>query len=138
MRLSDVNFHPDKRILRQFAAAWLVFIGGLGIWRLFSRGVTKTSVALTVAGIAVGLIGLCAPRLIRIVYCGAIVLTFPIGWVVSNVLLAVLYYGVVTPIGLVFRLVKRDRLTLRRPRHETCWTARETVNGDAERYLRQF
>ena len=67
MRLSDVNFHPDKRILRQFAAAWLAFIGGLGIWRLFSRGPTKASVALSVAGIAVGFLGLYAPRLVRIV-----------------------------------------------------------------------
>lgn len=138
MRLSDVNFHPNSHILRQFAAAWLVFIGGLGIWRLFSRGPSKTSILLTVAGIAVGLLGLLAPRLIRMIYCGAILLTFPIGWVVSNVLLAVLYYGVVTPIGLMFRLAQRDRLRLRRPGPGTCWTARAASDSNSDSYLRQF
>ena len=44
------------------------------------------------------------------------VLAFPIGWTVSLVLLGLVYYGLFTPIGLVFRLVGRDALQLR-PRH---------------------
>ena len=38
------------------------------------------------------------------------VLAFPIGWTVSQVILAVMFYGLFTPIGLVFRLIGRDPL----------------------------
>ena len=38
------------------------------------------------------------------------VLAFPIGWTVSQVMLALMFFGLFTPIGLVFRLIGRDPL----------------------------
>ena len=38
------------------------------------------------------------------------VLAFPIGWTVSQVILLLMFYGLFTPIGLVFRLIGRDPL----------------------------
>jgi hypothetical protein len=37
-------------------------------------------------------------------------LAFPIGFVVSHVVLAVLFFGVLTPVGLILRLLGRDPL----------------------------
>jgi hypothetical protein len=52
---------------------------------------------------------------------------FPIGFVLSHVLIAVIYYLVITPIGLLFRLVGRDAM-LRRPDPSlpSYWHARPT------------
>jgi hypothetical protein len=133
-----LNFRPNERVLRQFAAAWLLSIGGLGIWKVLSKGPTTAAVVFAAAGVAVGLIGLLAPHLIRIVYCGALLVTFPIGSVVSTVLLAFLYWGIMTPLGLAFRLIHRDRLRLKRQIGPTCWTPGAPVNSEPERYLRQF
>ena len=43
------------------------------------------------------------------------VLAFPIGWTVSQVMLAMMFFGLFTPIGLVFRLIGRDPLHRARP-----------------------
>ena len=51
------------------------------------------------------------------------VIAFPIGWVVSRLALGLLFYGVFTPIGLLFRLIGRDALMRRRPTgQDTYWT----------------
>lgn len=135
-----INFHPEPRTLRQFAAAWLVLIGGLSSWRFFSHGAVTAGIATLLLGITVGGLGLASPRLIRVIYVGAMVVAFPIGWVVSHVLLSVLYFVLFTPIAFFMRILGRDRLRLRRPHenaYETYWTARSETN-DMTRYLRQF
>ena len=51
----------------------------------------------------------------RLIYVGWMVLAFPIGWTVSQVMLALMFFGLFTPIGLVFRLIGRDPLQRTRP-----------------------
>ena len=59
----------------------------------------------------------------RPIYVGWMVLAFPIGWTVSQAMLALMFYGLFTPIGLLFRLIGRDPLQLsRRSGLETYWT----------------
>ena len=66
------------------------------------------------------------------------VLAFPIGWTVSQVMLAVMFFGLFTPIGLVFRLIGRDPLhRTRRPELESYWAPKPTPT-DLRRYFKQF
>ncbi|HXG08244.1 MAG TPA: hypothetical protein VNK04_00480, partial [Gemmataceae bacterium] len=89
------------RTLRQFAGLCLLFFGGLACWEYFGRG--HPTAALVLAGLAavLGLGGWAWPRGIRPVFVTAMALTFPIGWVISRVLLAVLFFGLFTPVALV-------------------------------------
>jgi hypothetical protein len=62
---------------------------------------------------------------------------FPIGWAISHLVLAILYYGLFTPVAAVFRMTGRDELNLRRPvRSDSYWSPKSTAN-DAAEYLRQ-
>jgi len=65
-------------------------------------------------------------------------LTVPIAFVLSHLVLGILYYGVVTPTGLLLRLFRRDPLRLRRANaaSPSFWEPRERER-DPERYLRQ-
>jgi hypothetical protein len=74
-----------------------------------------------VLALLIGPLGLVRPRLVKPVYVGWSVLAFPVGWCISTVMLAVLFYGVFTPVGLLFRLVGRDVLARRRPAVTTYW-----------------
>ena len=66
------------------------------------------------------------------------IVAFPIGWTVSRVLLALVYYGLFTPLGLAFRVAGRDRLRRRfRADRETYWTPK-TQPTELRRYLRLF
>jgi hypothetical protein len=138
--LSDISLNPEERTLRQFAAACILFLGGLGAWKLYRHGPVAGAYVWMILGIAVGALGLVAPKRIRLLYVGAMFVAFPIGWVVSHVLLAVLYGMVMTPIGLLLRALRRDRLRIERPQpeaYETYWITRPESQAP-DRYLRQF
>lgn len=84
----------------------------------------------------VGLPGLAFPSVARPVYVGMTLLTAPIGWVVSHILLAVVYFVLFAGLGFVFRLCGRDRLRFRFDRGApTYWKMRRS-RPDASRYFR--
>jgi hypothetical protein len=137
MRWSDITFAPSARALRQFAGIWLAFFAGLACWHGLWR--QRPVPALVLAGLAaVGLLGLVKPGAIRGVYVAAQVATFPLGWTVSHFLVAVLFYGVFTPLGFLFRLLKRDPLQRQRlPDRATYWTPKPAAAG-VRGYYRPF
>ncbi len=115
------QWRPDARQLRQFA--WVSLVGfpalGLLLWR--AHGAPWVAAVLAALGVLVWLVGLVEPNRIRIVYVALLAVSVPIGWVVSGVLLRLVFYGVVTPLGLLFRVVGRDALSLRRPQGPSYW-----------------
>jgi hypothetical protein len=63
---------------------------------------------------------------------------YPISWTVSRLTIAVLFFGLITPVGLLFRLLGRNTLALDlEPKAETYWVSREIPN-DLRRYLQQY
>jgi hypothetical protein len=106
---------PSDRTLRQFAATATVVSAAWALRAGFVQG--RTWPALTVAsiGMAVATIGVVRPRALLVVYSAAVAISKPIGAVVSFVLLALVYFLVLTPLALVFRVIGRDELRLRRP-----------------------
>lgn len=138
MQWSDVPFDPTRKTLRQFAGLWFVFFGGLAIYQAFYGGRTTAGIILGVIALAGGLIGLAAPGWLRPIFVAWMVLAFPIGWTVSLITLAVMYYGLFTPLGLYFRLIGRDPLERKLdPSAETYWTPKATP-ADPRRYFQQF
>jgi len=104
----------------------------------FVRGHAGLAVLLGTVAVVIGLPGLVQPWLIRPIYVGATLLTFPIGWVVSKLILAGLFYGVFTPVSLIFWLMGRDVLSRRtRPATVTYWQPKH-LPTDPRRYFRPF
>jgi hypothetical protein len=82
-------------------------------------------------------VGLIWPTLLRPVFISAMVVTFPLGWLVSHLLLLALFFGLFTPLALVFRIFGRDALALRmRPEYKTYWTDKPAALG-VRSYFRQ-
>ena len=137
MQWSDVDFRPEPRKLRQFAALWLVCFLGIAAWRAFREDYTSAAVWAALA-MTIGPLGLAFPRMVGPIFVGWTVLAFPIGWVVSNVILAALYFGLFTPVALVFRLMGRDALQLKRRTDSTSYWSAKPMPTDKRRYFRQF
>ena len=138
MQWSDIPFHPDRKTLRQFAGLWLVFFGGVALWQALARGRPSLGLSIGALALVVGLAGLTRPEWVRLIYIGWMVLAFPIGWTVSQVILLILFFGLFTPIGLIFRLIGRD--PLHRARHaglESYWAAKPAP-VDVRSYFKQF
>lgn len=137
MRWSDIQFRPAEKLLRQFAGLWLVFFGGMAAWQGLVRERPATGLVLGALALTIGPLGLLVPRLMRPIYVTWMVLAFPIGFVVSNLVLALLFYGLFTPVGLFFRLTGRDPLSRKRPQGTTYYQPK-TTPSDPALYLRQY
>ena len=138
MSLVRVNRHPSRKQLNQFGFIWLVFIACFGgiVW--FKLSAPIAAAAVWAAAVIVPVIGWIFPAFMRLIFVGMSLAAWPIGFVVSHVVLALVYYLVVTPIGLVMRMVGYDPMNRGSAEHETSrWVPRD---GDrkAESYFRQF
>lgn len=77
------------------------------------------------------------PKLGRIAYLAVYLPTSIIGYVVSNVLLTLMFFLIITPLGIILKLMGKDVLQQRRPIRKTHWTpVKESKNEDS--YYRQF
>jgi hypothetical protein len=137
MKWSELPLNPTPRMLRQFSAAWLVFFLAAGLHRAFLRGQPTAGCVLCVLCL-LGVAGLLKPRRVRWLFVGASVVAFPIGWVVTQAVLAILFYLVLTPVGLWFRWRGRDPLQLR-PKGDrpSAWIGRGAP-AEPGRYLKQY
>jgi hypothetical protein len=137
MQWSDISFRPAPRTLRQFAGLWLLFFLGWAGWMWWGRGNGTVALVFLAVALLVGPAGLLAPRLVRPIFVGWMCIAFPIGWVVSHLLLACVFYGLFAPLGLFFRLIGRDALALRpRTGQNTYWLPKP-MPSDVRRYYRQ-
>ena len=137
MNWSDLPLKPTPRVLRQFAAAWTVVFLALGLHQALVRGHPAAGLVLGAVS-AIGLVGLFRPASVRWLFVGATVAAFPVGWLVTWLVLAIMFYLVLTPVALVFRWRGRDALQLRRkPGCASFWITRSDT-PDAGRYLKQF
>jgi len=131
-------FSPSDRVLRQFAAIWIVFFGLMAMRREFHNHQHNLALVLAIMAVTIGPLGLIWPRAIKPIFVGWMALAFPIGWLVSRVILGILFYGLFTPVALVFRLKGRDPLGLKpQPDATTYWHVKPQA-ADNSQYLRQF
>jgi hypothetical protein len=126
----------NARLHRQFAALCLLIFGSLGIVEMLSRRHPGHAVMFAVAAVVLGLGGLTWPRFIAPVFSVAMSVAVPIGWVTSQLLLAIVFYGVFTPMAFVMRAVGYDGLHRRRSENATYWSPKEQP-ADPTAYFRQ-
>ena len=125
-----LDLKPAERTVRQFA--WIAVLGlPMLAWivlRLFSTFEWTHPAFLAVAAVGVSQLGLylIGVRVVtRALFLGLSIVAMPIGLVISTVLIAAVYYLVLTPIGLVFRLIGRDMIGKRLdPEAKSYWHER--------------
>ncbi len=139
MAIAEINWKPTTRDLRQFGMIWLpAFLVLVGVMTFFYAESTSAAVALAGLALVAGVTGYLRPGAIRPVFVGLMCVTFPIGWVVSHAIFLVVFYFVVTPIGLLMRLTGRDALERKLDRTaSTYWHPYQQETSPA-RYLRKF
>jgi hypothetical protein len=148
MNWSEAIRRPSPRLLREFSGLWLVVFGGLAAWRAWgvweAAGVSGApgvidgwTQALAAIAVIVGVAGLVWPAAVRPIYTGWMIAAFPIGWTISRVVLGGMFYLVFAPIGILFRLIGRDALHLRRHEQSSYWIPKPGAKSGGE-YLRQY
>jgi pilus assembly protein TadC len=139
MSLIEINWYPKRKELRTFAM--IALIASLLIASLIYvlKGVRiQWSVIIAVVGFGIFLSSFVSLKLTRIIYLGLILVTFPIGWAISMILLMAFYFLLLLPLGLFFRLLGRDPLCRRfDPDAKSYWLARREPDS-LDRYFHQY
>ncbi len=143
----ELDLRPDAKKLRQFGWIALVGFGLLATaawneWLFFAFGLgsTKTVVTGALAGLAgyTALASLVFPKANLPIYIGLTIAAYPIGFVLSYVIMGILFYLMLAPVGLFFRVTGRDPLKRRfEPDTPSYW---ETSRAERPResYFNQF
>ena len=138
MSLIRINQAPSRRHLAIFAVGWLLSLGLVGWLFPLQVGDVSLRALCWVLAVVVPCVGLAVPGFLRWTYLASAYAALPIGIVVSYVVLAVIYYGVLTPVGLILRVRGYDPLQRRfEPEADSYWIERKPP-CEPERYFRQF
>ncbi len=138
MGVIQINRNPSRRQLNQFGFIWLGFFVFFGLLAWFKLERHTAATVLWAAAIVVPVIGWLAPAFMKVVFLGLSYAAFPIGFVVSHVILAAVYYLVLTPIGLMMRVFRYDPMNRAlEPDRQSYWVEREPQPA-AKQYFRQY
>ncbi len=118
----------------------IAWIEGTRTWLGIRGSGAQWLVLSVVAGVGViGTVVMLASRdAARTIYRVWMFAALPIGWTVSHLLLGLVYFGVMTPIGVVMRLLGRNPMTPTFDRGATTYWQTRSGQTPAERYFRQF
>ena len=134
----SINWSPPAKQLKSFAALWFplffLFLGTILAINLNAWSEIKIVWAFC---IVISFTGYFFPSFIRPLFVGLLVITFPIGWVVSHLFLILIFFLVITPIGLVMKIKKHDPLNLKMPKEPSMWKEIK-VKKNPSRYLKQY
>lgn len=133
MALVEINWKPTNRQLRQFGGIAVVALPLLAfLWQ------ASLSVIGLMAGIgaAIGAVSFIFPKAVKPVFIAMSVAAIPIGIVVGEIVLLSVFLFVFLPMGLLFRLIGRDGLRLRKADGDTCWQKKRQPRNAAS-YFRQ-
>jgi hypothetical protein len=123
---------------RKSALAVAAVLLGIAAWNLY-RGRTTVVLIFSALGAALVVAGLLVPPAARAFHTAWMRFAVMLGHVNSRVLLTLVYYLVVTPYGVVTRLVGRDPLRRRGPgAGESHWVERKTTRQPREQFERLF
>ena len=147
MAAIELNLKPDTKTLRQFGVIALIAFGAIGYLvtkdnGLFGLdfGTAGPTVAYVLWGLGAvsGLLSLVAPSLNRFLYIALIVITYPIGFVISYTVLGVFYYLIITPVALLFKVLGRDTMTRAFPGKKDSYWVEHKDTDDVGRYFKQY
>lgn len=127
---------PSERL---FGSLFTAIFGALGAYGYFYKGwTTGASVAWLVACTVVGLVTLLSPRLLAPFNLAWFKLGELMGKVVSPIILGIIFFLLITPVGLLGRLFGRDELRLKRGTASSYWVERNPPGPPPESFKNQF
>ncbi len=139
MSLVEINWYPKRKELRNFGIIALIASAVISLLLYMLKGLEVQWVLIICGvGFIIFLSSIISAKLSRIIYLGLTLVTLPIGWIISFILLAVFYFLLIMPIGFIFRLMGRDQLCRKFDSGvDSYWLPRRPPDSN-DRYFHQF
>jgi hypothetical protein len=131
------NIRSEKSDLRKFGITIgiiLVMIAGFLFW----KEKESFQIFLTV-GAVLCIFGVVIPVILKPIYWIWMIFATILGWIMTRIILSILFYVILTPIGLIPRLFGKQFLELKWNRtNRTYWNYRSGDVIEKEKYEQQF
>ena len=105
----SVDRRSNTKELRNFG----LLVGGIfsviGVWPMLLRG-EQLRLWAVVAGSLLIIFGSLVPTWLAPIYRGWMWVGHMLGWINTRILLGLIFYGLITPIGIVFRLLGKNTM----------------------------
>jgi saxitoxin biosynthesis operon SxtJ-like protein len=134
----SIDHHPVSGQLRSFGMLLAIFVPIFGAIVWWRTGRLEHGLTIWIAGGVLTAIYWLVPPIRRPIFVGWMYAAFPIGWTVSHLLMAIIFYVVITPIGMVVRATGRDPLLRTFDRSARTYWVLHKPPGDLSRYFRQY
>ena len=131
------NIKSEKSDLRKFGitiGVILLIIAGFLFWK------EKESFQILLTfGVTLCILGIAIPIILKPIYWVWMIFATILGWIMTRVILSLLFYIVFTPIGLILRFFGKQFLELRWDKSkESYWNFRTNEHLQNENYEKQF
>ena len=83
-------------------------------------------------------LGIIIPILLKPIYILWMTFAIMLGWVMTRVILSIVFYIIITPIGLITRLLGEDFLNLKNINADSYWNYRDSSEELNQNYEKQF
>ncbi len=131
------NIKSEKSDLRKFGITIgliLMIVSGFLFWKE-----KESFQILLTAGAILLILGLTIPVILKPIYWVWMIFATIIGWFMTKLILSLLFYVILTPIGLIPRLIGKQFIGLKwNKKYSTYWNYRSGVVFEQERCEKQF
>ena len=136
--IQSVRREPSSRDLTILALIFFFLPVGYGALQLFLKGNTNGYVWIGV-GVVLGILRF-IPPLFRLIYHFWVGFSVVLGYFISRILLTIIFFLVLTPTGIIMRLLGKDPMERKRdPAAASYWIPRtQEPDTSVERYEKQF
>lgn len=133
-----IDWKPDEKILRKFGISMLILCT-LFSGVLWLKGYPLAAVVFCGLAAYCGVMTLLCKPALRPLYGFWMAVAWLLGKIISPLVLGLVYYGVITPIGLVLKMTGHDKLRLKKPDGVSHWILiPDRVETSERTHERQF
>lgn len=139
MALLEINWKPSPKELRQFAGIWFPLACAMVCYFVYrATGSWYWPSWLGGIGAVLAVIAFFVPAVAQRLFVAWMMAAFPIGWTISHVLMGLIYFLLITPMGLVMRWCGRDAMGRKfQPERNSYWVPHQAPH-DKQQYFRQY
>ena len=125
-----------KKDFKHFGLTIGLILFSIGVF-LFYKDIKSFVYVVTIGSIFLFL-GLVAPSILKPIYKIWMIFAVIIGWIMTRLILSVLFYTIITGIGILTRIIGKDFLNLKLKDQESYWNIRDNGHELNQDYEKQF
>ena len=130
------NIKSVKKDLKNFGLTIGIILSLFGLFLFYKQ------IDYFIYFVGVGLtflsLGLIAPKILKPIYKVWMTFAVIIGWIMTRLILSILFYSVITGIAILTRIIGKDFLNLKVNNRESYWNNRDSDHELNQDYEKQF